>query len=157
MSGEFIFELEGFDSDKVTIDNAVYNVSKMLTENDKYMMFVQMLEVPEGDMTQSDMSQLANVLKKAVHNNPRINGVVLLPPNYEITLMSAKLKTSDYELPIELSEEDLKSLEPMKCRTPLRGLRSNYSVCDDFLGDVESILSETNDDTSKENDDLPWD
>jgi hypothetical protein len=115
MSGDFIFELESFDSDKVTVDGAVYKVSKMLAEQDKYNIIVQMLDVPEGDMTQSDMAQLSSVMKKAVHNNPNINGVILLPPNYEITLMSAKLNTSDYEIPIEFSDEDINHLVRDKC------------------------------------------
>ena len=110
MSGDFIFELESFDSDKVTVDGAVYKVSKMLAEKDKYNIIIQMLDVPEGDMTQSDMAQLSSVMKKAVHNNPNINGVILLPPNYEITLMSAKLNTSDYEIPVKFSEEEINSL-----------------------------------------------
>jgi hypothetical protein len=82
MSGDFLFELESFDGEKVTVNNATFKVSKMLTENNQYTMIVQMLNVPEGDMTQSDMAQLSNALKQAVHNNPNVNGVILLPPNY---------------------------------------------------------------------------
>lgn len=127
VTGEFIFELESFSGEKVTIDNATYNITKMLTEDNKYMMFVQMLDIPEGDMTQTDMSQLANVLKKVAHNNPNINGVVLLPPNYEITLMSGKLNTSDYEIPEPIDEDILKTFstlennknKSMNCRKPL--------------------------------------
>lgn len=155
MNGEFIFELENVNSEKVTIDGATFRVSKMLANDNKYNMIVQMLDVPEGDMTQSDMSQLANVLKQATHKNPNINGVILLPPNYEITLMSAKLNTSDYEVPVELSEEDIKNIESMGCRTPLRGLRSRTTIMDDgsYLEEVESLLSEKYNDDG----DLPWD
>lgn len=110
MSGEFIFELESFNNEKVTINEAVYKVSKMLAEKDKYNIIVQMLDVPEGDMTQSDIAQLSNVFKQAIKNNPEVNGVILLPPNYEISLMSAKLNTSDYEVPVSLSAEALKQL-----------------------------------------------
>lgn len=108
MSGDFIFELESFDNETLTVDNTTYKVSKLLGDEDKYTMIVQMLNVPEGDMTVSDMEQLSNTLKKVVHKNPHINGVLLLPSNYDITLMTAKLNTSDYEMPHVFSEEDLK-------------------------------------------------
>jgi hypothetical protein len=126
MSGEFIFELESFDNEKVTIDNATYKVSKLLGEDSKYTMIVQMLDVPDGDMTLSDIEQLSSVLKKAVHNNPYISGVVLLPPNYDITLMTAKLNTSDYQFPISFSEEDIEQL---------RGFRSSLHLVDDCYVD----------------------
>lgn len=155
MTGEFIFELENVNSEKVTIDGATFRVSKMLANDNKYNMIVQMLDVPEGDMTQSDMSQLANVLKQATHKNPNINGVILLPPNYEITLMSAKLNTSDYEFPMGLTPEESMELESMGCRTPLRGLRSHTTIMDDgsYIKETESLLSEKYNDDG----DLPWD
>lgn len=114
ITGDFIFELESFSGKKVTIDNATYDITKMLTDNNKYMLFVQMLDVPEEDMTATDMSQLVNVLKKVAHNNPNINGVVLLPPNYEITLMTGKLNTSDYEIPEPIDEDIFKTFSTLE-------------------------------------------
>lgn len=125
MSGDFIFELESFDNDKVTVDGAVYKVSKMLAEKDKYNIIIQMMDVPEGDMTQSDMAQLSSVMKQAVHNNPNINGVILLPPNYDITLMSAKLNTSDYEFPVEFSEEEINKF--VRREKPFERMKYTYN------------------------------
>ena len=140
-------ELESFTGEKVTIDNATYGITKMLTENNNYMMFVQMLDVPEEDMTQTDMSQLANVLQKVVHNNPNINGVVLLPPNYEITLMSGKLNTSDYEIPEPLEEGILKmfnTLEENKEDTTMGCRISLGSDYNSLMKNLSNVFKDVN-------------
>lgn len=136
MSGEFIFELESFDSEQLKIDNTNYKVSKILTEDNKYTMVIQMLNVPEGDMTSTDREQLANALKQAIHNNPHISGVVLLPENYEITLMTAKLNTKDYEVPVELSEEDVDKLVNMGMSNSMEFIKSLYNkYIDPYTGE----------------------
>ena len=139
ITGDFIFELESFTGEKVTIDNATYGITKMLTDNNKYMLFVQMLDVPEGDMTETDMSQLANVLKKVAHNNQNINGVVLLPPNYEITLMSGKLNTSDYEIPEPIDEDIFKTFSALAKNDETDTMDCRISLGSDYNSLMENI------------------
>lgn len=106
-NGEYIMNIEAVDKSNVTISDEEFSIQKLITEDDKYLLFVQITDVLE-DITDSDMSILAEEISKAVSKSSNIAGVVLLPPKMEISLITAKLETLSYGKNLNLTDEDMK-------------------------------------------------
>ena len=104
-NGEYIMNIEAVDKSNVTIADEEFSIQKLITEDDKYLLFVQITDVLE-DITDSDMSILAEEISKAVSKSSNIAGVVLLPPKMEISLITAKLETLSYGESLNLTDED---------------------------------------------------
>lgn len=104
-NGEYIMNIEAVDKSNVTIADEEFSIQKLITEDDKYLLFVQITDVLE-DITDSDMSILAEEISKAVSKSSNIAGVVLLSPKMEISLITAKLETLSYGESLKLTDED---------------------------------------------------
>lgn len=104
-NGEYIMNIEAIDKSNVTIADEEFSIQKLITEDDKYLLFVQITDVLE-DITDSDMSILAEEISKSVNKSSNIAGVVLLPPKMEISLITAKLETLSYGESLNLTDED---------------------------------------------------
>jgi hypothetical protein len=87
-------------------------MKKILSKSDGFILVLQMIDVPEGDMNASDLDILSQQISQAVKNAKNVEGVLILPPNFEISLLTAKTNIKGYENQLfDLSDEDLKELE----------------------------------------------
>lgn len=111
-NGEFIFNLENVENQTITVDDNTFNMKKILSKSDGFILVLQMIDVPEGDMNASDLDILSQQISQAVKNAKNVEGVLILPPNFEISLLTAKTNIKGYENQLfDLSDDDLKELE----------------------------------------------
>lgn len=111
-NGEFIFNLEDINNQTITVDDKSFNMKKILSKNDGFILILQMTDVPEGEMTYSDLDILSDQISEAVKKAKNIEGVLILPPNFDIALLTAKTNIKDYGSKLlDLTAEDLQELE----------------------------------------------
>lgn len=104
--GEYIFNLESSNEDVVVVDDKEYTVQKLVTSDDKYLLFLQINNVPDN-FTQSDLQILSEEINKSVKKVDNIAGVLILQPGMDISLITAKLETNySYADTLNLTDED---------------------------------------------------
>ena len=114
-NGEYIFNLESVDKSIVTVQDTEYSVQKLVTHDNKYLLFIQITDIlDESSFTQSDIEILGEEINKAVKKVENIEGVIILPPNMDISLITAKLNTLDYADTLGLTEDDKYAMETFK-------------------------------------------
>lgn len=90
-NGEYIFDIESLDNSSVKINDTEFSVQKLVTHDDKYLLFVQITDILDDSFGESDIQILAEEISKAVKKTDNIAGVMILPPNMNTTLITAKL------------------------------------------------------------------
>lgn len=105
-NGEYIFNLESSSNeDVVVVDDKEYTVQKLVTSDDKYLLFLQINNEPDN-FTQSDLQILSEEINKSVKKVDNIAGVLILQPGMDISLITAKLETNSYADTLNLTDED---------------------------------------------------
>lgn len=104
-NGEYIFNLESSNEDVVVVDDKEYTVQKLVTSDDKYLLFLQINNEPDN-FTQSDLQILSEEINKSVKKVDNIAGVLILQPGMDISLITAKLETNSYADTLNLTDED---------------------------------------------------
>lgn len=109
-NGEFIFNLEDVENESITVSDNDFNMKKLISKEDGFILLLQMTNVPDGSLTSTDMEILAEQLGEAVKKTKNVHGVLLLPPNFEISLLTAVTNIKDYGTTLF---DDALSLEEM--------------------------------------------
>ena len=104
--GEYILNLEDIDSNIATVSGKEYSIQKLITEDNKYLLIVQVSDTDGDPFTDSDYSILSEELTNAAKIAGNISGVVIIPPGINLSLIIAKLDTDKYANAIGLFEED---------------------------------------------------
>ena len=142
-NGEHIFNLETVDSRTVTIADDEYSIKTLITEDNKYLLFVQVLDINE-DYTDSDSQILAEEIQKAVSTSTNIAGVIVLPPNLEISLITAKLNTLTYANSLNFTEQDLEEFKKFNSIKNIKDKYNNsYNIYNPYYDYVYDITSST--------------
>jgi len=110
-NGEMILELETADKKNIQVENETFIMSKILSSDDKYLLFLQTTD--ETVLNETDMDILYDNIRTAVANAGNISGVLILPPGAELSLVTAKLNQKDYAEHLGLTEEDLDFLHKL--------------------------------------------
>lgn len=93
-NADHVFELESVDKTTVTVNDTDFVVQKLLTDDNKYLLFLQVVD-ELGTFEEPDMEQIAEEVTKAVKKSNDIAGLILLPPNFELSLVTAKINVPD--------------------------------------------------------------
>lgn len=118
-NGEYIFNIETADKQNVCINNTEYAVQKLLTDDNKYLLFIQLTDVLDEDFGESDVELMAEEISKAAKKSGNISGVILLPPNMDISLITAKLETLSYSKSLNFTAQELKIFEEFYSNTKI--------------------------------------
>ena len=100
--GEYIFNIETLDKQNITVDDTEYAIQKLVTHDNKYLLFIQITDILDKDFGETDIQIMAEEISKAASKSNNIAGVIILPPNMEISLITAKLEASFKVLDAEI-------------------------------------------------------
>ena len=104
--GEYILTLEDVDSNLATVSGKEFSIQKLITEDNKYLLIVQVVDIDGDPFTDSDYSILSEELTNAAKIAGNISGVVIIPPGINLSLVTAKLDTDTYANSIGLFKKD---------------------------------------------------
>lgn len=131
-NGEYIFDIEALDNSHITIKDEEFSVQKLTTHDDKLLLFLQMQNV-SSSFSQIDLEIMVEEISKAANKSKNIAGVVLLPPDIEISLITAKLETLSYATDIlQFTEEEMKNFNSLKYQSAWSTVRTNTSTNDTY-------------------------
>lgn len=116
-NGEYIFNIEELDKDTITVNDKEFTVQKLITNDDKYLLFLQITDIISDDFISSDLHILADEINKAIKKTTNIAGVMLLPPEMNISLITAKLDTISYAKKLTFTEEDIAMIKKYNTTT----------------------------------------
>ena len=105
-NGEYIFDIESLDKKDVKIKDTEFSVQKLVTNDNKYLLFVQITNILDESFGEKDIQDMAEEINKAIKKADNIAGVIILPSNMEISLVTAKLETLSYAKELNFSDED---------------------------------------------------
>lgn len=109
-NGEYILDVETLNKRNVKINDTEFSVQKLVTHDDKYLLFLQVTNVLNEVFGEVYIQEMAEEINKAIKKANNIAGVIILPPEMEISLITAKLETLSYAEKLRINEEDLKEL-----------------------------------------------
>lgn len=115
-NGEFVFSLEDIDNQVITVSDTQFNMRKIMTENNKHVLILQMLNCT--DIVDTDFEMLSEQIKEAAQATGNVAGVLILPPNFELSLFTAKTDIKSYASSLGFTKEDLKLMEEIKHTIP---------------------------------------
>lgn len=116
-NGEFIFNIETMQNKVVQVSDKSFNMKRILSNNDKEILIVQLEKNQDEKICESDLDILSQQMEIAVKKSKNIDGVLLLDPDMEISLLTAKVSSNDYASKnLEFSDEDLKTLQDFKSK-----------------------------------------
>lgn len=104
-NGEYILDIESLDESHITVGDKECSIQKLIS-GDKYLLFIQINDVT-GDFTQSDIEIMGEEIQKAIEKTNNIIGVVMLPPNVDVSVITAKLNSYYYAKNLNFTDEDL--------------------------------------------------
>lgn len=112
-NGEYILNLDILQKDNIIVNDTEFAIQKLITEDNKYLLFIQVTDIIDETFTDKDFDVMVNEIQKAIKKTNNVVGVVLLPSNMEISLVTAKLETLSYAKSLEFTEEDLKTISDL--------------------------------------------
>jgi hypothetical protein len=121
-NGEYIFNIESLDNNIVKINDNEFSVKKLITHDNKYLLFVQITNITDDNFTETDLEILGEQINKAITKANNIAGVLILPPNMDISLITAKLDTLSYAKSLGYTQQDIDMINTFKSE-----LYNNYS------------------------------
>lgn len=158
-NGEYILNLETLQKSNIEIKETEFAIQKLVTDDDKYLLFIQITDILDESFSDEDLSIMAEEIQKAVKKSNNIAGVVIFPSNMEISLITAKLDTLSYAKTLKFSEQDLDfikslNLEPdengvIDYRKPILKKLGNYykdetTASDNFASPYTTLSSSLN-------------
>lgn len=111
-NGEYILDVETLTESHVTVADKECSIQKLISD-DKYLLFIQVSDIT-GNFTSSDIQIMGEEIQKAIKKTNNILGVVMLPPNIDVSVITAKLDNLSYAGTLKFTEEDLKILYDIK-------------------------------------------
>lgn len=121
-NGEYIFNIESLDNNIVKINDNEFSVKKLITHDNKYLLFVQITNITDDNFTETDLEILGEQINKAITKANNIAGVLILPPNMDISLITAKLDTLSYAKSLGYTQQDIDMINTFKSES-----YNNYS------------------------------
>lgn len=121
-NGEYILNLETLQKSNIEIKETEFAIQKLVTDDDKYLLFIQITDILDESFSDEDLSIMAEEIQKAVKKSNNIAGVVILPSNMEISLITAKLDTLSYAKTLKFSEQDLDFIKSLNLEPDENGV-----------------------------------
>ena len=145
-NGEYILNLETLQKSNITIKETEFAIQKLVTDDDKYLLFIQITDILDESFGDEDLAIMSEEIQKAVRKSNNIAGVVILPSNMEISLITAKLNTLSYAKTLKFSEQDLDFIKSLNLKPDENGVIDYRKSTIETLGDYykDNITSSVN-------------
>ena len=134
-NGEYILNLETLQKSNITIKETEFAIQKLVTDDDKYLLFIQITDILDESFGDEDLAIMSEEIQKAVRKSNNIAGVVILPSNMEISLITAKLDTLSYAKTLKFSEQDLDFIKNLNLEPDENGVIDYRKPIIETLGD----------------------
>lgn len=134
-NGEYILNLDTLQKSNITIKETEFAIQKLVTDDDKYLLFIQITDILDESFSDEDLSIMAEEIQKAVKKSNNIAGVVILPSNMEISLITAKLDTLSYAKTLKFSEQELDFIKSLNLEPDENGVIYYRKPIIETLGD----------------------
>ena len=134
-NGEYILNLETLQKSNITIKETEFAIQKLVTDDDKYLLFIQITDILDESFGDEDLAIMSEEIQKAVRKSNNIAGVVILPSNMEISLITAKLDTLSYAKTLKFSEQDLDFIKSLNLKPDENGVIDYRKSTIETLGD----------------------
>ena len=145
-NGEYILNLDTLQKSNITIKDTEFAIQKIITDDDKYLLFIQITDILDESFGDEDLAIMSEEIQKAVRKSNNIAGVVILPSNMEISLITAKLDTLSYAKTLKFSEQDLDFIKNLNLEPDENGVIDYRKSTIETLGDYykDNITSSVN-------------
>lgn len=142
-NGEYILNLETLQKSNIEIKETEFAIQKLVTDDDKYLLFIQITDILDESFGDEDLAIMSEEIQKAVRKSNNIAGVVILPSNMEISLITAKLDTLSYAKTLKFSEQDLDFIKSLNLKPDENGVIDYRKTIIETLGDYykDNIIS----------------
>lgn len=134
-NGEYILNLDTLQKSNITIKDTEFAIQKIVTDDDKYLLFIQITDILDESFGEEDLAIMAEEIQRAVKKSNNIAGVVILPSNMEISLITAKLDTLSYAKTLKFSEQDLDFIKSLNLEPDENGVIDYRKSIIETLGD----------------------
>lgn len=134
-NGEYILNLDTLQKSNITIKDTEFAIQKIITDDDKYLLFIQITDILDESFGEEDLAIMAEEIQRAVKKSNNIAGVVILPSNMEISLITAKLDTLSYAKTLKFSEQDLDFIKSLNLEPDENGVIDYRKSIIETLGD----------------------
>lgn len=134
-NGEYILNLETLQKSNIEIKETEFAIQKLVTDDDKYLLFIQITDILDESFSDEDLSIMTEEIQKAVKKSNNIAGVVILPSNMEISLITAKLDTLSYAKTLKFSEQELDFIKSLNLEPDENGVIDYRKSIIETLGD----------------------
>lgn len=109
-NGEYIFDIETLNKQDIKIKDREFSVQKLITHDDKYLLFLQITDI-DNTLDELDIETMAAEINEAMKKTTNVAGVIILPPNTDISLISAKLDYKVKQTNLKFNDEDFDILD----------------------------------------------
>lgn len=134
-NGEYILNLDTLQKSNIEIKETEFAIQKLVTDDDKYLLFIQITDILDESFGEEDLTIMAEEIQRAVKKSNNIAGVVILPSNMEISLITAKLDTLSYAKTLKFSEQDLDFIKSLNLEPDENGVIDYRKSIIETLGD----------------------
>ena len=134
-NGEYILNLDTLQKSNITIKDTEFAIQKIITDDDKYLLFIQITDILDESFGEEDLAIMSEEIQKAVRKSNNIAGVVILPSNMEISLITAKLETLSYAKTLKFTEQDFDFIKSLNLKLDENGVIDYRKTIIETLGD----------------------
>lgn len=134
-NGEYILNLDTLQKSNITIKDTEFAIQKIITDDDKYLLFIQITDILDESFSEEDLTIMAEEIQRAVKKSNNIAGVVILPSNMEISLITAKLETLSYAKTLKFTEQDFDFIKSLNLKPDENGVIDYRKTIIETLGD----------------------
>ena len=134
-NGEYILNLDTLQKSNITIKDTEFAIQKIITDDDKYLLFIQITDILDESFSEEDLAIMAEEIQRAVKKSNNIAGVVILPSNMEISLITAKLETLSYAKTLKFTEQDFDFIKSLNLKPDENGVIDYRKTIIETLGD----------------------
>lgn len=134
-NGEYILNLETLQKSNIEIKETEFAIQKLVTDDDKYLLFIQITDILDESFSDEDLTIMAEEIQRAVKKSNNIAGVVILPSNMEISLITAKLETLSYAKTLKFTEQDFDFIKSLNLKPDENGVIDYRKTIIETLGD----------------------
>lgn len=141
-NGEYILNLDTLQKSNITIKDTEFAIQKIITDDDKYLLFIQITDILDESFSEEDLAIMAEEIQRAVKKSNNIAGVVILPSNMEISLITAKLETLSYAKTLKFTEQDFDFIKSLNLKPDENGVIDYRKTIIETLGDYYKYKNE---------------
>lgn len=134
-NGEYILNLETLQKSNIEIKETEFAIQKLVTDDDKYLLFIQITDILDESFGEKDLTIMTEEIQRAVKKSNNIAGVVILPSNMEISLITAKLETLSYAKTLKFTEQDFDFIKSLNLKPDENGVIDYRKTIIETLGD----------------------